>query len=84
MTELPRTLQRSSREAQEMFLRALAEATWTHGEGDQASRMAYAVLKRRFEKRGDEWIAKPEPADQGGEGFARASEGSSIATTAAG
>jgi hypothetical protein len=58
VTELPGTLQRSSREAQETFLRALDEAVRTHGEGDQAYRIAYTTLKRDFEKRGDHWIAK--------------------------
>jgi ChaB protein len=57
-TELPGTLQRSCREAQETFLRALDDAVRTHGEGDQAHRAAYAVLKQTFEKRGDHWIAK--------------------------
>ena len=46
MTELPGTLQRSCREAQETFLRALDEAVRTHGAGDQAHRVAYATLKQ--------------------------------------
>ena len=58
ITELPRTLQRSCREAQEAFLRALDEAVRTHGPGDQAHRTAYTTLKQDFEKRGDHWIAK--------------------------
>ena len=58
MTELPGTLQRSCREAQETFLRALDDAVRMHGESDQAQRTAYAALKRDFEKRGDHWIAK--------------------------
>ena len=58
VAELPGTLQRSCREAQETFLRALDDAVRTHGEGDQAHRAAYAVLKQTFEKRGDHWIAK--------------------------
>jgi ChaB len=58
LTELPGTLQRSGREVQEAFLRAIDDAVRTHGEGDQAQRAAYAALKRDFEKRGDHWIAK--------------------------
>jgi len=58
MTELPGTLQRSCREAQETFLRALDDAVRIHGESDQAHRTAYAALKRDFEKLGDHWIAK--------------------------
>jgi len=64
MTELPGTLKRSCREAQETFLRALDDAVRAHGPGDQAHRIAYAALKRDFEKRGDHWIAKP--AEYGG------------------
>lgn len=60
--ELPGTLRRSCREAQLMFLEAREEAAKTHGEGDEAYRAAYAVLKRYFEKCGDRWIAKTEPA----------------------
>ena len=70
MTELPETLQRSSREAQETFRRALDDALRTHGAGDQAHRVAYLALKQKFEKRGDHWIAKDDPADCGGGGKA--------------
>jgi hypothetical protein len=68
ITELPGTLQRSCREAQEMFLRALDDAVRTHGAGDQAHRIAYMALKQNFEKRGDHWIAKDNSADCGGGG----------------
>jgi hypothetical protein len=70
MTELPGTLQRSCREAQETFRRALDEAVRAHGAGDQAHRVAYQALKQDFEKRGDHWIAKDDPADCGGGGKA--------------
>lgn len=66
ITGLPRTLQRSCREAQQTFLRALDDAVRTRGAGDQADRIAYMVLKQTFEKRGDHWIAKNNPADCGG------------------
>jgi hypothetical protein len=56
--ELPGTLKRSSKEAQETFTRALASAVQGYGEGDQALRAAYAEFKRTFEKRGDHWIPK--------------------------
>jgi hypothetical protein len=58
ITELPGTLQRSCREAQEAFLSALDDAVRTHGAGDQAHRIAYITLKQKFEKRDDHWIAK--------------------------
>lgn len=57
--QLPGTLQRSCQEAQATFRKALEGALQAHGEGDRAYRAAYAVLKQRFEKRGDSWIAKP-------------------------
>jgi len=63
MAELPGTLQRSSREAQDTFRRALDDAVRTHGAGDHAHRVAYLALKQKFEKRGDHWIAKDDPAD---------------------
>jgi hypothetical protein len=68
ITELPGTLQRSCREAQEAFLRALDDAVRSHGPGDQAQRIAYMTLKQDFEKRGDHWIAKYDPADRDGGG----------------
>ena len=70
VTELPGTLQRSCREAQEAFLSALDDAVRTHGAGDQAHRIAYTTLKQKFEKRDDHWIAKDNPADGGGGGKA--------------
>jgi cation transport regulator ChaB len=70
LTELPGTLQRSCREAQEAFLSALDDAVRTHGAGDQAHRIAYTALKQKFQKRDDHWIAKDNPADCGGGGKA--------------
>jgi hypothetical protein len=57
---LPATLQRSCQEAQATFAKAREEAVQAYGEGDDAYRAAYAVLKQKFEKRGDHWIAKGE------------------------
>jgi hypothetical protein len=56
--ELPGTLRRSPKEAQERFTKALASAVQAYGQSDQAVRAAYAELKQRFEKRGDHWIPK--------------------------
>jgi hypothetical protein len=61
--ELPATLLRSSQEAQDTFTAARQEAMQTHGETDQATWAAFAVLKQTFEKRGDHWIAKQQSAD---------------------
>jgi ChaB protein len=65
MTELPGTLQRSCREAQETFRRALDDAVRTHGAGDQAHRVAYLALKQKFDKRGDHWIAREQHIGRG-------------------
>ncbi len=59
--ELPSTLRRSSKEAQETFTKAHDRAVQAYGAGDQASREAYAELKKKFEKRGDHWIPKDVP-----------------------
>jgi ChaB len=61
--ELPGTLKRSSKEAQDTFTRAHDRAVRIHGQGDQAERAAYAEFKQRFEKRGDHWIARAGPED---------------------
>ena len=55
---LPATLRRSCAEAQELFIRARASAVETYGEGDQADRAAFEMLKQKFEKRGDHWVAR--------------------------
>jgi hypothetical protein len=60
--ELPATLRHSAKEAQDTFRRAREEAIRAYGAGDQADRLAYQALKREFEKRGDQWIAKASPA----------------------
>jgi ChaB len=51
--ELPATLRRSCQEAQDTFTRAYDSAVEVYGEGDQADRAAFMVLKEKFEKRGD-------------------------------
>ena len=56
--DLPATLRRSCREAQDAFSRAYDQAVQTHGEGDQAYRAAFTALKQEFEKRGDYWIPR--------------------------
>ena len=61
--ELPGTLRRSSREAQETFTKAHDSAVQAYGEGDQADRAAYSESSRNSKKRGDHWIAKGDPED---------------------
>ncbi|TDC88740.1 ChaB family protein [Actinomadura sp. 7K507] len=57
-SELPGTLQRSAKEAQETFAKAHDSAAETYGEGERAHRTAYSALKHKFEKRGDRWVPK--------------------------
>jgi len=60
--ELPSTLRRSPKEAQETFAATLRSAIDEYGEGERARRTAYASLKHSFEKVGDHW----EPKDRRG------------------
>jgi ChaB len=62
-SELPATLRRSCQEAQDTFTAARASAVRVYGEGDQADRAAFTILKKEFEKCGDHWIAKHQTAD---------------------
>lgn len=56
--ELPSTLRRSPKEAQETFAKAHDSAVGTYGEGERAHRVAYGALKHKFEKVGDHWEKK--------------------------
>jgi cation transport regulator ChaB len=76
--DLPSTLKRSPREAQDQFLATLDSAIETYdGDGERARRTAYASLKHDFEKVGDHWERKehPGPSDaQAAKGGAEARE----------
>ncbi|WP_068923019.1 ChaB family protein [Planobispora rosea] len=56
--ELPSTLRRSPKKAQETWIKAHDSAVETYGEGERAHRTAFAALKHSFEKVGDHWEAK--------------------------
>lgn len=56
--ELPSTLERSSRKAQETWVKTHDSAVETYGEGERAHRTAYASLKHSYEKVGDRWEPK--------------------------
>ena len=56
--ELPSTLRRSPRKAQETWSKAHDSAVETYGEGERAHRTAFAALKHEFEKIGDHWDFK--------------------------
>jgi hypothetical protein len=73
--DLPSTLERSPKDAQEQFLATLDSAVEQYGgDGERARRTAFASLKHDFEKVGDHWERKESPgpsddrAEEGGTG----------------
>ncbi|NED97377.1 cation transport regulator ChaB [Phytoactinopolyspora alkaliphila] len=56
--ELPSTLERSPKRAQEVWIKAHDSAVDTYGEGERAHRTAFSALKHEFEKVGDHWEPK--------------------------
>lgn len=74
--ELPSTLRRSPKKAQETFAKAHDSAAEQYGEGRRAHQTAYGALKHSFEKVGDHWEPKDRkgPSDeQSAKGGARSS-----------
>ena len=63
--ELPATLKRSPKKAQETYSATHDSAVETYGEGERAHRTAFSALKHSFEKVGDHWEPKDEkgPSD---------------------
>lgn len=63
--EMPSTLKRSPKDAQELWATVHDNAVEQYGEGERAHRTAFAALKHSFEKIGDHWEAKAEkgPSD---------------------
>lgn len=56
--ELPSTLQRSSKAAQDIWMKTHDSAVEQYGEGGRAHRTAFSSLKHSFEKVGDHWVHK--------------------------
>lgn len=63
--DIPSTILRSDKHAQDIWEKAHDSAVETYGEGGRAHRVAYAALKHQYEKRGDKWVRKAEagPSD---------------------
>lgn len=63
--DLPGTIQRSPKKAQETYGKALDSAHEQYDDEEAAHRVAYAALKHSFEKVGDHWEPKDEkgPSD---------------------
>src|SRR6266498_1136272 len=64
--ELPSTLKRSDKHAQEIWSETHDSAVETYGEGERAHRTAFASLKHSYEKVGDHWEPKKQkgPSDE--------------------
>ncbi len=63
--ELPGTLKRSPKKAQETWIETHDSAVESYGEGERAHRTAFSSLKHSFEKVDDHWEPKDEkgPSD---------------------
>ena len=69
--ELPSTLRRSPKKAQDTWIKVHDSAVQTYGEGRRAHQTAFAALKHSFEKVGDHW----EPKERKGPSDPRAAMG---------
>lgn len=56
--DMPSTLRRSPDKAQRTWEKTHDSALQTYGEGERASRTAFAAVKNEFEKVGDHWEPK--------------------------
>src|SRR3954447_26546282 len=63
--DLPSTLKRSPKKAQDTFTETHDSAVEQYGEGERAHRTAFSAVKHSFEKVGDHWEPKAEkgPSD---------------------
>ncbi|WP_433789947.1 ChaB family protein [Actinoplanes sp. CA-252034] len=69
--ELPDTLKRSPKKAQDTFIQTHDSAVDQYGEGERAHRTAFSAVKHSFEKVGDHW----EPKEKKGPSDAKAAGG---------
>ncbi|MBO3743658.1 ChaB family protein [Actinoplanes flavus] len=69
--ELPETLKRSPKKAQDTFVKTHDSAVDQYGEGERAHRTAFSAVKHSFEKVGDHW----EPKEKKGPSDAKAAGG---------
>ena len=73
--EMPSTLKRSPKKAQDTWAETHDSAVEQYGEGERAHRTAFASLKHGFEKVGDHW----EPKEQKGPSDPQAAKGGAAA-----
>jgi cation transport regulator ChaB len=65
-SDIPSTIRRSGKKAQETWAKAHDSAVDSYGEGERAHRTAFSALKHTHEKVGDHWEPKEEygPSDE--------------------
>jgi len=75
--DLPSTLERSPKHAQEIWVKAHDSALKEYGHGRRAQQTAYAALKHEYEKVGDHWVEKGRkgPSDAGAAQRGKKTEG---------
>ena len=78
--ELPSTLKRSSKKAQDTWAETHDSAVEQYGEGERAHRTAFSAVKHSFEKVGDHW----EPKQEKGPSDAKAAGGRDTSAPTAG
>ena len=55
--DLPSTIERSDKKAQEIYTKTLESAEETYkGDDEAAHRVAFAALKHQYKKEGDRWV----------------------------
>ena len=69
--DMPSTLKRSPKKAQDTYAETHDSAVEQYGEGERAHRTAFSAVKHSFEKVGDHW----EPKDEKGPSDAKAAGG---------
>ncbi len=84
-SELPSTLRRSPKKAQETFTKAYDAAADQYHDEERAHRVAFAAVKHTHEKVGDHWEAKEhsgpsDPQAEGGADTSRETAGGSTPT----
>jgi cation transport regulator ChaB len=78
--DMPSTLKRSPKKAQDTFVKTHDSAVEEYGEGERAHRTAFSAVKHSFEKVGDHW----EPKEKKGPSDAKAAGGRSTRAETAG
>jgi len=78
--DMPSTIARSPKKAQDTYVKAHDSAVDEYGEGERAHRTAFAAVKHSFEKVGDHW----EPKSRKGPSDAKAAGGRDTTAKTAG